>query len=163
MDCSPPGSSAHGISQARILEWVAISFTRGSSWPRDQTNISCIAGGLFITAPPGKHLININPATYSDDFFFIFFLQASLIVVWIINSFAWARAYVLSHFSRVQLFVTPWTVACQAPLSMGFSRQEYWNSLPCPPPEDLPHPGIEPRSPALTGGFFTVRTSWETS
>ena len=51
--------------------------------------------------------------------------------------------------SRVQLFVTPWTTAHQAPLSMGFSRQEYWRGLPCPPPGDLPHPGIKPRSPAL--------------
>ena len=48
MDHSPPGSSVHGISQARVLEWVAISFSRGSSWPRDQTHISCIAGGFFI-------------------------------------------------------------------------------------------------------------------
>ena len=44
----------------------------------------------------------------------------------------------------VQLFVTPWTVAHQAPLSMGFSRQEYWSGFPCPPPEDLPNPGIKP-------------------
>ena len=50
---------------------------------------------------------------------------------------------VLSHFSRVQLFATPWTVAYQAPLPMGFSRQEYWRGLPCPPPGDLPDPGIE--------------------
>ena len=47
--------------------------------------------------------------------------------------------------------VTPGTVACQAPLSMGFSRQEYWSGLPFPSPEDLPDPGIEPRSPALHG------------
>ena len=46
-DCSPPGSSVHGISQARILEWVAISFSRGSSWPRDQTQVYCIAGSFF--------------------------------------------------------------------------------------------------------------------
>ena len=52
-------------------------------------------------------------------------------------------------FSRVQLFVTPWTVAYQAPLSMGFSRQEYWSGLPFPSPGDLPDPRIEPRSPAL--------------
>ena len=45
--------------------------------------------------------------------------------------------------------MTPWTVAHQAPLSMGFSRQEYWSGLPCPPPGDLPDPGIKPRSPAL--------------
>ena len=50
-------------------------------------------------------------------------------------------------------FVTPWTVACQAPLSMGFPRQEYWSGLPCPSPGDLSNPGIEPTS-ALAGGFF---------
>ena len=46
-DCSPPGSSAHGILQERIVEWVVISFSRGSFWPRDKTHISCIAGRLF--------------------------------------------------------------------------------------------------------------------
>ena len=59
---------------------------------------------------------------------------------------------VLSCFSHVQLFVTPWTVALQVPLSMRFSRQEYWSGLPCPPSEDLPNPGIKPKSspsPAL--------------
>ena len=53
VDCSPPGSSVLGILQARILEWVSIPFSRGSSWPRDQTRISCIAGRFF-TEPPGK-------------------------------------------------------------------------------------------------------------
>ena len=74
------------------------------------------------------------------------------------------HAYVLSCFSRVQLLVTLWTVARQAPLSMGFSRQEYWSGLPCPPPGDLPCPGIEPESimpPALAGGFFTTSATWE--
>ena len=55
-------------------------------------------------------------------------------------------------------------IAYQAPLSMGFSRQEYWSGLPCPPPEDLPNPGIGPesfKSPALSGGFFTTSTTWE--
>ena len=56
------------------------------------------------------------------------------------------KACMLSH---VLLFMTPWTVACQAPLSMGFSRQEDWSELPFPPPGDLPRPGIEPSSPAL--------------
>ena len=59
--------------------------------------------------------------------------------------------------SCVQLFVIPWTVACQAPLSMGFSRQEYWSELPFPPPGDLPDPGIRPTSlisPALAGRLF---------
>ena len=56
---------------------------------------------------------------------------------------------VVQALSRVQLFVTPWTVARQAPPSMRFSRQEYWSGLPCPPPGDLPNPRIEPRPPAL--------------
>ena len=59
------------------------------------------------------------------------------------------HVYLLSHFSQVQLFRTLWIIACQVPLSMGFSRQEYWIGLPCSPPRDLPNPGIKPRSPAL--------------
>ena len=55
----------------------------------------------------------------------------------------------VKSLSRVQLFATPWTVAHQAPPSMGFSRQEYWRGLPFPSPGDLPNPGIEPGSPAL--------------
>ena len=69
-----------------------------------------------------------------------------------------------SCFSCVWLFATPWTVARQAPLSMGFSRQEYWSGLLCPPPEDLPNPKSEAMflmSPALAGVFFTTSTTWE--
>ena len=64
----------------------------------------------------------------------------------------------LSHFSCVQFFVTLWITACQAPLFMGFTRQEYWSGLPYPPSGDLPNPGIileSLTSPALVGGFFT--------
>ena len=71
---------------------------------------------------------------------------------------------VLSRFTRVRLFATPWTVARQAPLSTGFSRQEYWSGLPCPPPGDLPDSGIIPvslPSPALAGSFFTASVTWE--
>ena len=64
-------------------------------------------------------------------------------------------------FSRVWLFEIPRTVAHQAPLSMGFSRQEYRSGLPFPPPGNLPKPGIELESPALAGGFFTISTTWE--
>ena len=66
--------------------------------------------------------------------------------------------------SRVWLFAAPWTVACQAPLSVEFCRQEYWSGLPLPTPEDLPDPGIEPsslKSPALVGGFFITSATWE--
>ena len=104
MDCSLPSASVHGILQARILEWVAISFSN-----------------------------------------------------------AWKWKVKVKSLSRVQLFVTPWTVACQEPLSMGFSRQEYWSGLPCPPPWDVPDPGIEPTSlmsPASSGMFFTTRATW---
>ena len=72
-------------------------------------------------------------------------------------------ACVLSRFSHVQLFAAPWTIARQAPLSIGFSRQEYWSEVPCPPPGDLPDPGIEPVSltfPALAGWFFTTIATW---
>ena len=74
------------------------------------------------------------------------------------------RAHSLSCSSRVQLFATPWTIACQAPLSMGVSRQEYWNGLPCFSPGDLPNPGIKPEplmSPALACGFLTTSGTWE--
>ena len=57
--------------------------------------------------------------------------------------------------SRVRLFATPWTVAYQAPPSMGFSRQEYWSGLPFPSPEDLPYPGIEPGTPTLQADTLT--------
>ena len=61
-----------------------------------------------------------------------------------------------SEVAQLCLFATPWTVAYQAPLSMGFSRQEYWSGLPFPSSGDLPNPGIEQGSPALAGRFFTT-------
>ena len=70
----------------------------------------------------------------------------------------------LNRFSSARLFATPWTVAYQAPLSMGFSRWEYWSRLPFLSTGDLPNPGIEPESltsPALAGGFFTTSATWE--
>ena len=72
---------------------------------------------------------------------------------------AWLRKALL--FSRQVVsdsFVTPWTIARQAPLSMGFLRQEYWSGLPFPSLGDLPTPGIKPASPALAGRFFTTQS-----
>ena len=66
---------------------------------------------------------------------------------------------VLSHFSYVQLFATPWIIAHQAPLSVGFSRQEYWSGLSCPSSAGLPNPGIKPASlmsPALTDDSLSL-------
>ena len=71
--------------------------------------------------------------------------------------------WVLSCFSLVRLFSNPRTVAHQVPLSVGFSRQEYWSGLLCPPPRDFPDPGIELMSlmsPALAGRFFTASATW---
>jgi len=68
-----------------------------------------------------------------------------------------AHAQLLIH---VWLFVTPWTVTHQAPLSTGILRQEYWSGLPFPPPGDLPGPGIEHACPSLAGRFFTTAPIW---
>ena len=90
------------------------------------------------------------------------------------NIFPWLPGH-QSHFSSFLLpprlpflslldCVNLWTVVCQDPLSMGFSRQEYWSGLPSPPLGDSPNPGIKPsshKSPALAGGFFTTSTTWK--
>ena len=75
MDCSPPGFSVHGILQARILEWVAMSSSRGSSWSRDQTQASCIAGGFFTVWATGEVLFLYRLA----HFFFFFFARTFLV------------------------------------------------------------------------------------
>ena len=82
-----------------------------------------------------------------------------VLISYLFSTFVHAKS-----FSHVWLFATLWPVACQAPLSMGFSRQEHQSGLPCPLPGDLSNPGIEPASlmsPALADRFFTTSTSWE--
>ena len=135
MDCSLPGSSIHGIFQARILEWFAISFSRGSSWPRDWTQVSCTALDAAAKSlqscptlcdpidgsPPGSPIPGI--------------LQARTLE-WAAISFsnAWKWKVKVKSLSSVRLLVTPWTAAYQDPLSMGPSRQEYRSGLPLPSP-----------------------------
>ena len=126
MDCSPPGSSIHGIFQARILEWVTISFSRRSSQPRDWTWVSLIIGRM---------LYHLNH-------------QGSPKVYYRVMANSHGGGGGLLSKSCPTLAI-PWTVACQAPLSVGFSRQEYWSGLPFPSPRDLPNSGIERGSPAL--------------
>ena len=78
--------------------------------------------------------------------------------------FFWCCAVCVLLLSHGQLFEIPRTVAHQAPLSMGFPRQEYWSEWPFPPPGDLPHPGIKPMSllsPVLADGFLPTRATWE--
>ena len=89
----------------------------------------------------------------------IFFFISAQKTAWSYG--AWMSNKLLSH---VWLCVTLWTVACQTPLSMGFSRQEYWSGLPYRPPRYVPDPGIEPISiisPALAGRIFTISTTWK--
>ena len=84
--------------------------------------------------------------------------QATLLLGFVEPPYCYPWA-VLSCFSCVRLFAILWTIACQVPLSMGFSRQEYWSRLPFPPPGDLPNPRIKPASPgspASAGRFFTT-------
>ena len=124
MVCNLPSSTIHGIFQARILEWVAISFSRGSSQPRDWTHISyvsCIGRWVLLPlAPPGK-----SSSCYSSKQLVSVFSSLSCGEQFELD------ACTLSCFGPVRLFGSPWTVACQVPLSMGFSRQEYWSDLPC--------------------------------
>ena len=75
-----------------------------------------------------------------------------------------SKTLLLSHFSRVWLFETLWTVACQAPLYMEILQAEYWNGLPCPPPGHLPNLKMEPTSlmsPELAGVYFNTSATWE--
>ena len=125
MDCSLPGSSVHGILQARILEWTAIPFYRGCSQPTDQIQVSRIADGFFTISANREALEHWRGLCRVMS------------------------CRVVKSLSHVQLFVTPWTVAYQAPPSMGFSKQEYWYGFPFPSPGNLPNPRIKPGSPAF--------------
>ena len=157
-DYSPQGSSVYGILQARILERVAISTFRRSSWPRDQTCVSCLlfwqASSLSLV-PPGKpqrcpaaaaaaaKLLQSCP-TLCDSIDgsppgspVPGILQARSLE-WVSISFsnAWKWKVKVKLLSRVQLLATPWTAAYQAPPPMRFSRQEYWSEVPLPSPKD---------------------------
>ena len=144
MDCSLPGSSVHEILQARVPEWVAMPSSRGPSQSRDRTK-SLVFSELQVDSLPLSHRGRLYDIIMMDTCHY---------------------ACMLSCFSGVRFFAPTWTVALQAPLSMGFSRQKYWSGLLCSPPRDLPNSGIKPMSlmsSALAGGFFTTSTTWETS
>ena len=105
------------------------------------------------------HIVGVGNIRFSSKYFFPNDIR-NLIVLsapFVSTPTPWRtlfikHAYVLSHFSCVQLIGTLWTVAHQALLSMGFSRQEYWSGLLCLPPEDLPNPGIKLSSPVYPDG-----------
>ena len=114
----------------------------------------------------------LTGSTFFFHFYFIFYWN-TVALHWCVSFCYTAKwvshmyTYVCMHaesLSCVWLCATAWTVAHQAPLSMGFFREEYWSGLPCPSLGDLPDPGVEPvslKSPALTRGFFTTSTTWE--
>ena len=143
MDSRPPESSVHGILQARILEWVSIPFSRGSSQPRDQTWVSCIAGRFFMvwaTRVAAKSLQSCpslcDPIDRSPPGFSIPGILQARTLEWVAISFsnAWKWKVKGKSLSGIRLLATPWTAACQAPPSMGFSRQEYWSGVLLPSP-----------------------------
>ena len=172
MDCSLLGSSVHGILQARILEWGAIPFSRGPSWPRDQTQVSHIAGRFFTvwaTHCIPKHMEGKNDKKcYIKKKNFSSLkdiisrkqkgkLQAGEKCLQNIQQLFCIQSMWKSSEKKVWKFIAKSCltlcapVDCsppKAPLSTGFSRQEHWNGLPFPSPRDLPKPGIKPGSPA---------------
>ena len=130
MDCSLPGSSFHGILQARVLEWVAISFSQKKT--RSKTFMKGRQEGKFNSKTVSSH------RKWRCCHLPIFYSRK------------------MHSLSRVRLFVIPWTVVYQAPLSMGFSRQEYWSGLPFPSLGDLPDPGIRIWASHIVGRCFTI-------
>ena len=150
MDHSLPGSVVHGIFQARILEWAAISFPRGFSQSRDRTRVSYFADRRFtVWAKYSPQQCRSTGAMRQ--------LLLKLITQKIDTS---VFNCMLNCFSHAQLLATLGTITCQVLLSLGFSRKEYWSGLPSPLPGNLPNPGVKPVSltfPALAGGFFTTR------
>ena len=124
------------------------SFSASSQAPQPQVHALSITSspcGPSAVYPGSHHLPALSPS--------LLFLPFPLLDTHILSpprsdqTFAYSLLSVLSHFSHVQLFATLWTVAHQAPLSMGFCRQEYWSGLPFHSPGDLPDPGIKPTPP----------------
>ena len=142
MNCSVSGSSIHGILQARILEWTALSFSRGSSWPRDWTPVSRIVGRCFTiwaTRLTVKRLTLLFSGNHKALFDLMIILQVDITAMAncvVIPSSECVSCSVMSDSlwpHGLGLWKSPW---------MGFSRQEYWSGLPFPSPGYLPNPGI---------------------
>ena len=134
-------------------------------FPKNKCTHMCVVGlKLFIVLQILLNcfctVIKFFQANISIQDFIYMYIELSMCI-------AWMNAWVLeSRFSCILLFATLWTVAHQAAWSMGFSRQEYWSGLPCPPPGDRPYSVIKPASlmsPESAGSFFTANTTWEAS
>ena len=108
---------------------------------------------------------SIHIAVNSSILSFLWLIFHSCVYIYTyIHTYIHTHMYMPSHFSHAGLFENPWAIGCQAPLSMESCRQEYCSGLPCPSPEDLLDPGVEPESlmsPALAALFFTTSATWE--
>ena len=130
------------IPQVWKWSWIQFSSHMGSPFPVTKLNFLWVIEEI---SPRGKNII------YS----FKILLSTYCMLRNMLSYMLWYKCCecvcvcVLSHFHHVQFFVTPSTIAHQAPLFMGFSQQEYWHRLPCPPLGELPNPGTKPTSPAL--------------
>ena len=137
----------HGILQARILEWVAIPFSRHLPDPGIKPGSPALQTDSLPSEPPGKpnhqSLGKCKSKPQWDVTWHPLTMTMTPKAQKTIKS--WERESV--SYPVVPDFVAPWVVARQAPLSMGLPRQEYWSGLPWPSPGDLPNPGIEPGSP----------------
>ena len=142
MDCSPPGSYVYGISQARILEWVAIFFSRGSN-----LGILHCRQSLYHLSHQGSQADFKNEMTYNNlrkDKCTIFWKKKLHFSMWCM------------HAQSCPTLKTSWTVARQAPLPMTFSRHKYCSELPFPSPGDPPDSGIKPISPPLLADLLPL-------
>ena len=179
MDCNPQGSSVHWVPQARIVEWVTISFSRGSSQPRDRAHVSYIGKQILYHwdtreahLSTDKWMKNCGPyhgklftlkgegnsdTGYNTDESWRHYASGNNSVTK--EQMLCVCAHLLTQLS--DSLKLHGAVAHQGPLSMGFSRQEYWIGLSFPSPGHLPDPGIEPVSSALAGGYFTISATWE--
>ena len=147
--CDPMDYKAHGVLQARILEWVAVPFSRVSSQARDQTQVFHLASvfftiwatrkaiyGLLLLLLPQSCPTLCDPIDGSPPGSPVPGTLQARTLEWVAISFsnAWKWKVTGKSLSCVRLLATPWTAAYQAPPSMGFSRQEYWSGVPLPSP-----------------------------
>ena len=142
MVCSLPGSSTHGI-QGKNTGVGCHFFLQECTYL--VTFKSCIHW-IFFWKLLGHLFAKVRLSSLS---FKLSFLEYNVVLVSAVQWSESAMCVYLSCYSCVQLFATLWTVSFQAPLSVGFPRQECWSRLPCPPPKNLPDPGIEPESPTV--------------
>ena len=150
-------------SKSAMSETPSISYSRRSLSSTISHLLSLLESvtlpSCSLSANPCMEAVILHYCTFQGTI--LYDLKCFIFCVYCFLRIICTEMTITQSLSCVQLFVTPWTVTCQAPLSMEFSKQKYWSGLPFLPPGDLPYPGIKPASllsPAFTGGFFTTST-----